>query len=245
MFLDVIVPVHHNDVIRKTRKQWYTRVLYNAYLPFHYSFILDTHVFPCYNTSYSEIFKLFKESGVDVSVSNRMNVYSISGGAVLSKWGEGSHSFWMQCVSWMWKKHIYDDQWALLEVLKLHSKKWVFRKMSSNWFFASHGISSTGRFEGSEKCYRSSVVVTGPVQWIHGEPSECKLMNGEHNEHIYKNRVYFSCGRCKCAVRNRTIATSKKQLQSFVYPYRAPKLLWNSSPKRSSTSLFWSYFCLF
>lgn len=241
----MIVPVHHNDVVRRKKKQWYTRVLYNAYLPFHYSFILDTHVFPCYNTSYSEIFEKFRASGIDISISNRMNIHSYSGGAVLSKWGDGSHAFWMKCVSWMNWRHNYDDQGAIISVLGSRSKQWKFRKMSSNWFFASHGISSSGAFIGSEKCYRTSVVVTGPVQWIHGSPGECQLMNGKHNEHIYKNRVYFVCGKCNCAVRKLTIATSKEELQSFVAPYSVPKLQWNSSPKRGSTSLFWDYSCLF
>ena len=241
----MIVPVHHNDVVRRKKKQWYTRVLYNAYLPFHYSFILDTHVFPCYNTSYSEIFERFRVSGVDISVSNRMNVHSISGGAVLSKWGDRSHAFWMNCVSYMRASGNYDDQAAIGNALRSRSRKWIFKQLSSNWFFASNGIMSTGRFRGSSKCYRSSVVVTGPVQWIHGGPSECQLMNGEHNEHIYKNRVYFACGKCKCAVRKRTIATSKKELESFVYPNRAPKLQWESTPERSNSSLFWNYSCLF
>ena len=46
-YLSVIVPVAPEDVVDTSEKQWLTRVLYNAYLPFNYSFILDTHVFPC------------------------------------------------------------------------------------------------------------------------------------------------------------------------------------------------------
>ena len=88
-YITVIVPVHPNDLVRRDN-QWYTRVLYNAYLPFYYSYILDTHVFPCYNNSYSEIFRLFKESNVDISISKRMNNHkSVSGAAVLSKSGTG------------------------------------------------------------------------------------------------------------------------------------------------------------
>ena len=39
-YLDVIVPIHNDDVMKTNKKQWRTRMLYNAYLPFNYSFII-------------------------------------------------------------------------------------------------------------------------------------------------------------------------------------------------------------
>ena len=115
--LSVIVPIHDDDLI-KGKRQWYTRILYNAYSPFNYSFILDTHVFPCYNTSYSELFRRFKESNVDISYSNRKNIKAISGGAVLSKWGPRSFSFWKDVVLFMKRSKCYEDQYTAMVVLK-------------------------------------------------------------------------------------------------------------------------------
>ena len=244
-YITVIVPVHPNDLVYSV-KQWYTRVLYNAYLPFYYSYILDTHVFPCYNNSYSEIFRLFKESNVDISVSNRMNTKSsISGGAVLSKWGPRSGYFWLSCAKYMKGTHNYDDQKAISVILSRSRKRVTFKKLSSNYFYASNGITSYGAFKGASKCYRSSVVLTGPIHWVHGSPSECPLMNGQNNELAYTNRVYFRCGRCKCAKKGPLVATSANQLKSFAYPNIPPRLMWEKNPSHDSTSLFWSYYvCL-
>ena len=112
--------------------------------------------------------------------------------------------------------------------------------MSSNWFFSSHGITETGLFLGSSTCYRSSVVVTGPVQWIHGNPNQCLLMNGKNNEHIYKYRVYFLCGTCNCNKKGQTVATSERELNQFVGNLTTPKLLWqNDNTNRSNSNLFW------
>ena len=41
-------------------QQWLTHVLYNAYLPFNYSFITDTHVFLCDDRSYLDIIDLYE-----------------------------------------------------------------------------------------------------------------------------------------------------------------------------------------
>ena len=231
--LTVVVPIHNKDLI-KGQRQWYTRVLYNAYSPFNYSFILDTHVFPCFNTSYRRLFELFKQSNVDISLSNRMNIDSISGGAVLSKWGPGSFEYWKRNVQIMVKRRNYDDQGSAIYVLSKR-KGYTFKQLSSNWFFASHGISKDGVFIGSDTCYRSSVVVTGPVQWIHGTPKQCELMN----THPYQHRVYFVCGTCSCNQTGPMIATSDKELQEFVGKSKTPELLWEKDDKRGGDSLFW------
>lgn len=235
-YLSVIVPVHQKDLI-KLKKQWYTRVLYNAYLPFHYSYILDTHVFPCYNNSYSELFRQFKSSNVDISISNRMNIKSIAGGAVLSKWGPRSHAFWLNNVRAMRKSNCYDDQSSLQKVLKKRNG-YTFRMLSSNWFFASHGITQQGVFEGNGKCYRSSIVVNGPVHWAHGNPNDCLVMNGVNDEFTLMDRVYFRCKRCKCKREGAVAITSARELQMTVHPNRAPSLKWNNT-KHSRTSIFW------
>lgn len=238
--LTILIPIHDGDLI-KGKKQWYTRLLYNAYTPFAYTLVLDTHVYPCYNTSYSEIFRLFKLSRVDISYSNRMNIKHVSGAAVLTKWGPRSFQYWMKNIKFMIKRKSYDDQLSAVKVLN-NQKGYRFKLMSSNWFFASNGISEAGVFTGASKCYRSSVVVNGPIQWIHGKPSDCQVMNGEHDEHIYKKRVYFRCGFCKCGGSGPTVATSSQELQEFVgKQYKTPELLWGESLKRRNNSLFWYY----
>ena len=198
--LSVIVPIHDDDLI-KGQRQWYTRVLYNAYSPFNYSFILDTHVFPCYNTSYSELFRRFKESNVDISYSNRKNVDFVSGGAVLSKWGPRSFEYWKELVNHMKSKMKYEDQITAYKVLRKKSTRYTFKKMSSNWFYATHGVAENGVFSSSSDCYRASIVITGPVQWIHGFPKECEVINGKNNELIDSYRAYFKCKKCICNTR--------------------------------------------
>ena len=238
-YITVIVPVHPNDLIHR-KNQWYTRVLYNAYLPFYYSYILDTHVFPCYNNSYSEIFRLFKESNVDISISKRMNNHkSVSGAAVLSKWGPRSGNFWVACAKHMLRTRRYDDQRAFQEVMARLHNTLSYRQLSSNWFYASHGITERGIFSGPGRCYRSSIVITGPIRWIHGSPTECPLMNGENNELAYTYRAYFICGKCRCNQRGPLVATSANQLKSYVGKPRIPQLLWNKDNYRNSDSLYW------
>ena len=177
--IDIIVPIHSSDVIQTNQKQWLTRVLYNAYLPFNYSFITDTHVFPCDNRSYLDIFDLYEKSNVDISFSCRVNFGPLaSGGAVLSKWGRGSHQFWIRTYKLQNKTQTYDDQGPMLNTVRQYPNKlFSFKWLSSNYFYASHGITEKGKFSGPAKCYRSSIVVTCPLRWIHGSPSECEIMN--------------------------------------------------------------------
>lgn len=238
-YLSVIVPISQQDVLSVSGSQWVTRVLYNAYLPFAYSFILDTHVFPCHNDSYSKLFSLFELSDVDVSASSREGdrVY-ISGGAVLSKWGKKSHSFWRAVYKRITSCGGCDDQSAIMDVLRSTvSSDWKFVWMSSNWFYASIGIDEKGFFAGAARCYRSSVIVTGPVQWIHGDPAECLLMNGEHDSIAYRKRVYYLKGNCDMREKGPLVVFSKEQLNGLVAPYGVTRLQWNVS--HNSESLFW------
>lgn len=238
--ITIIVPVASSDVLNTPSKQWQTRMLYNAYLPFNYSYILDTHVFPCYNDSYSKVFSLFSESGVDVSASSRDGdrVY-VSGGAVLSKWGAPSHSFWKEVYQRMLVCNGCDDQSAIQYVIeKNQTHQWTYRWLSSNWFWASIGITEEGFFLGSARCYRSSVIATGPIMWIHGDPGECGLMNGQDGRNAYKKRVYFLRGNCNMTEKGPIVVFSNRMLSRLVTPYKPTHLNWVVD--RDSDSLFWN-----
>ena len=94
-YLTVIIPIHSNDLFNITSKQWQTRLLYNAYLPFNYNFIIDSHVFPCDSLAIPELFHEFAVSNVDIAFGNRMNIPDrVLGACILSRWGEGSYDFW-------------------------------------------------------------------------------------------------------------------------------------------------------
>ena len=236
--LSVIIPVHRRDIIPMSH-QWYTRMVYNAYLPFQLSFILDTHVFPCDSNAYRDVFALFRNSSVDVSVSNRMNTHSYSGGAVLSRKGPASFRFWKSIAKAMRRKSTYDDQWGLGNVLRRRHPYLKYRRLSSNFFYASHGITKDGVFAGLGRCYRSSIVITGPVRWIHGKQAECAIVNGPNYEHAYKTRAYFKGGQCRTRQEGPTMVFSSAQMKAYAAPARPPSLIWANVPGRSATGLFW------
>ena len=245
--IDIIVPIHSIDVIQTAEKQWLTRMLYNGYLPFNYSFITDTHVFPCDNRSYSDIFDLYKRSNIDISFSCRINVGPLaSGGAALSKWGRGSYEFWIRTYKLQLKTHNYDDQGPMTKIVRQYQNKlFSFKWLSSNFFYASHGITEKGIFSGPAHCYRSSIVVTGPLRWIHGTPGECEIMNGKHNEYTNIPRVWFKSGSCNTTAKGVKVITSKEELSKAVYPYKVSTLKWGIDPvKRSSSGLFWILYYL-
>ena len=175
----MIVPVAPEDVVDTSEKQWLTRVLYNAssiQLQLH-----SRHARIPLLQRFLFAYSLFKESGVDVSASCRVGgVLLLSGGAVLSKWGEASHEYWKNVYNWMLERMWFDDQRPML-IYSKNTSFWKYRWLSSNWIWASHGIEKKGIFSGPSKCYRSSVIVTGPVMWVHGGPGECMIMNGQNN----------------------------------------------------------------
>lgn len=242
-YLTVVIPIAQEDVFQTSKKfkqQFLTRVLYNAYLPFEYSFILDTHVYPCYNDSYSKIFSLFKESNTDIAASNRVgNFLQVFGAAVLSKWGAASHLYWKEVYYWMLHNKWLCDQ----KPMRIHASKasiWKYRWLSSNWVFASHGIDANGKFEGYAGCYRSSVIATGPIMWIHGSPEECQLMNGHNNQLSFKNRTYFKSGSCNMPRNGPMVVEYLEDLRKLVAPQKPPILL-NWHKKRDALALFWEY----
>ena len=167
------------------------------------------------------------------------NHKSVSGAAVLSKWGPRSGNFWVACAKHMLRTRRYDDQRAFQEVMARLHNTLSYRQLSSNWFYASHGITERGIFSGPGRCYRSSIVITGPIRWIHGSPTECPLMNGKNNELAYKYRAYFICRKCECAQKGPLVATSAKQLKSYIGRHKPPSLLWNKDNYRNSDSLYW------
>lgn len=240
-YLNIIVPIHMKDVVNTTQKQWRTRMLYNAYLPYNYSFIIDSHVFPCDAKAPREILDLFESSQVDISFSNRENTPNrVSGGAVLSHWSEGSFKFWQKVYNIMQNRKSFDDQGPMKVVIESEWRKnYSFKWLSSNWFFASHGITENGEFVGSARCYRSSVVVTGPLRWIHGSLDQCKIMNGPNNEYIYKPRCFFHRRNCNTTGGSSHPVFSESQLKREAFPYSSPELYWSTSSGKNSTSLFW------
>lgn len=238
-YLSIVIPIAKEDVIQTSNKQFLTRTLYNAYLPFQYNFILDTHVFPCYNDSYSRLFSLFSKSNVDIAAScRRGDLLEVFGAAVLSKWGVASHTYWKEVYSWQKQKRYPCDQ---LPMFIFAGKKsiWKYQWVSSNWIWASHGIDVNGHFIGASKCYRSSVTVTGPVMWIHGKPDECLLMNGKDNSLTYKKRVYLKSGKCNMTKNGPMVVESEEDLKNLVAPQKPPIIDWRKN--RHPTDFFWNY----
>ena len=241
-YIDVIVPIHNNDVLNTRSKEWTIRVLYNAYLPFNYSFIIDTHVFPCDKNAYDQILDGFKKTGNDIQFSSRVNTYIFaSGGGVLSKYGKPSFTYWKRCYQFQISRHYVDDQIPMTRTWLHYPHDIKFSWLSSNYFFASHGITPKGKFVGSSHCYRSSIVITGQIRWIHGIPSECKLMNGEHLEHIKRNRVYFLNGECETNRTGLSVIFSEEELAQAVSPQRPPKLNWKDVTNHPRKGVEWNW----
>lgn len=241
-YLDVIVPIHNSDVLNKGSKEWTTRVLYNAYLPFNYSFIIDTHVFPCDEKAYDDILDGFKMSNNDIQFSSRVNTYIYASGCgVLSKFGKPSFRYWQRCYKYQMILRYVDDQIPMTSIMKHYSKEFKFAWLSSNYFFASHGITPNGDFVGSSQCYRSSIVVTGRVRWIHGSPTECTMMNGKNSENIMRNRVYFSNGTCETHRKGFSVIFSEEELAQAVSPQKPPVLNWADTTYHPRNGVEWRW----
>lgn len=236
-YIDIIIPIHKEDIFPGYVKQWMTRILYNAYLPYNYSFIIDSHVFPCDKKAPKEIFTLFKQSQVDLSVSNGVpREGALMGGAVLLHKTRQTFEFWKSCFSYMRNSSIVDDQKAMIHVFATNSIfNLKYRRLSSNWFFANHGMNEKGLFEGGNMCYRGSIVITGPVRWVHRELEDCSIMNKQP----FIPRCYFKSGRCNTTRKGIHAVYSEKELHDTVFPLKASQLNWKEASKRNSTSLFW------
>ena len=237
--VDVIYKVHPLDDF--PGRQWYTRVLYNAYPPFRLNFVLDTHVFPCDKLAIKELFNRFNETNVDISFGNRMNIRSVMGVATLFRAGPGSHYFWKNAFLWMQQRKNGDDQAGIQVTLRYHRDKnrFTFRWLSFNWLYASHGVLENGEFAGYGKCYRTSLTVNGPVRFVHGRSAECSFINGRNNSLIHRQRCCFIPRLCSTNNKNSAIAFSEDQLEDFVKPYSVAQLHWNESRDYHPTDIFW------
>lgn len=241
--VDIIQPIHERDLVKASGKQFVTRMLYNAYLPFEYSFITDTHVYPCDKKSYADILSNFRQSNIDISYSARVNGYPYAfGAAALSKWGNGSFGFWVRVHKEQVKLHNYDDQGPMTGIMrKFRNKLFTFKWLSSNYIYAAHGINNLGRFSGPGKCFRSSIVVTGPIRWVHGSLEECEIMNGKNREYIEMPRVWFSSGTCNTTFRGRTVFYREEDYKKAIYPCKVPSQDWKPDfKKKPSYGLFWN-----
>lgn len=178
---------------------------------------------------------------MDIAASNReAGRVHVSGGGILSKWGSASRIFWNSVYNRMVATRGVDDQSPILFTLKRRWHiPWKFRWLSSNWFYASHAITESGRFLGSASCYRSSVVVTGPVQWVHGHPYECDVVNGKQNENAYRMRAFFMRKKCVCKEQGPMMVFSAKEMKEATHPYIPPPLNWKNDSTRPSDGLFW------
>ena len=239
-YVDVIYYIHASDVYPGS--QWYTRVLYNAYPPFRLNFVLDTHVWPCDQLAAKELFDQVDASDVDISFGNRRNSHrSVMGAAALFRSNPATYFFWRHAYLYMRKHRISDDQNGMLHVLDRYEKKHIFkfRWLSFNWAFASHGVKANGVFRGSGHCYRVSLPVNGPVRFIHGEPTECELINGPHREFINRQRCYFCPSKCATKGRKITVAFNETQLKELTSPMPAANLHWSMFAEYSRTDIFW------
>ena len=237
--------IHHEDIPSFSNPrtgQFVTRMLYNAFPPFYLNYVLDTHVFPCDSKATSEIFDRFENSDVDISISSRMRGRRMSGGAVLYRSNSNTFRLFMEIYQTMMELNITCDQRGLYKVFGKYSRKpfYKFQWLSSNWFYASHGIDENGNFVGKSRCYRSSVPVNGLIRFIHGSPNECELMNGKNNSLANVQRVWFSPGTCKT---NRTVigvACSENEIIQFTGNIQHPIINWNNYALASKEDLFWN-----
>ena len=240
--VDVIYQIDDADVFPGS--QWFTRMLYNAYPPFRLNFVLDTHVWPCDSMAVKELFEKFDASGVDVSYGNRENRLYPMGAGALFRDSEASHDMWLYIYRWMRSINYGEDQAGMLAAWNDYVPKHEvnFKWLSFNWMYATHGISEKGMFSGPSKCYRSSLVVTGPVRFIHGDPEQCDIINGQNQEYAWRPRVMFWSGNCKTHGNGRYAVFSEKELRDAVTPYAIPNLKWTIFARYNATDLFWPVF---
>ena len=216
-------------------------MLYNSFPPFYLNYVLDTHVFPCDSKATSELFDRFMHSDVDISISSRTRGRRASGGAILFRSNNKTHRLFKEVYQLMMEMNITDDQRGLYKFFAKYSRNpfYKFQWLSSNWFYASHGIDENGLFIGKSRCYRSSIPVNGQIRFIHGKSRECEIMNGKNNSLANTQRVWFAPGTCKT---NRTeigVACSEEDIKQFTNPVHHPIINWKKYALASKDGLFW------
>ena len=222
-------------------KQWYTRMLYNAYPPFRLNFVIDTHVFPCDRDSTIQLFSHFDHSQVDLSIGNRANTRnSIMGAGILFRSNPKTKAFWISVYQKMRELKNADDQVGIYHTLfNKDPPNLSFRLLSFNWLYASHGVNEKGVFNGGSGCYRTSLPVNGKVHFIHGSPGECEILNGKNGELENRQRCYFKSGTCNTTQTGTTLAFSEQQFIGFIHPYQPPNLYWKMFESFPNQSIFW------
>ena len=156
--LDVVVPVHPNDILRTTSSQFLTRVLYNMEPPFTVSLVMDAHVLFCSPQDAEEAFDLFERSDVELSYSTRLlNAWVTSGFAVFTRRTDMTKRYWAEVTKQMNGEELAgDDQHPMHRTtLRMREEGLKFRWLSNNWFFAMHGANEMGEFLGTANCYRT------------------------------------------------------------------------------------------
>lgn len=199
-------------------------------------------MFPCDSAAAYDLFTQFNNSYVDIAIGNRVNRPGYyMGGGILYRANERTKVFWKRVYELMVEKNNPDDQFGIQSIMMSYHNNYPFnyRVLSFNWLFASHGIDEKGCFSGPGRCYRSSVPVTGKVRFVHGNPIQCKWMNGENGEYETQTRVYFSAGFCKTTAKGFHVITSLEQFKQFLHPYPIPTLDWKKANSLSRQSIFW------
>ena len=242
--LDVVVPIHPNDVMHINKVQFQTRVLYNADPPFNVSLVMDAHVLFCNNDDLETAFNLFQASDTDLAYSSRiLNQWVTSGFAVMYRRNPTTQKYWREVTRRMNDKFsALDDQYHMNGVTKVmrESGELKFRWLSNNWFFATHGVNQQGIFAGKSNCYRSSVLVNGRIRFIHGGENQCILLNGNNNQYGSRTRtVYIPGTECEGIYTHSKLVSSQSEFDSLVGGYRAPNFDWNLLDNEDPESLFW------
>ena len=199
-------------------------------------------MFPCDSAAAYDLFTQFNNSYVDIAIGNRVNRPGYyMGGGILYRANERTKVFWKRVYELMVEKNNPDDQFGIQSIMMGYHNNYPFnyRVLSFNWLFASHGIDEKGCFSGPGRCYRSSVPVTGKVRFVHGNPIQCKWMNGENGEFEKLTRVLFLSDTCKTTGRDLHIATSELALQRLTYPYPACSIDWDETRFYSREGIFW------
>ena len=240
--LDVVVPVHPNDILRTTSSQFLTRVLYNMEPPFTVSLVMDAHVLFCSPQDAEEAFDLFERSDVELSYSTRLlNAWVTSGFAVFTRRTDMTKRYWAEVTKQMNGEELAgDDQHPMHRTtLRMREEGLKFRWLSNNWFFAMHGANEMGEFLGTANCYRTSVLVNGRVRFIHGGENQCVLMNGNNNQYTTKVRTVYNPGKCTETYRHSKLVMSQEEFQRAADPYAAPFFNWHLLDNEDPDSLFW------
>lgn len=134
-----------------------------------------------------------------------------------------------------------DDQGGMIPIRSFFNRFHLFnfKWLSSNWFFAPNGIGENGIFFDASKCYRSSLVVNGPIRFVHGTPEDCALMNGPSNQFINRSRIYYSRGTCSCTEEVKNVLFEVNELKNRVCSVTIPNFRWNEFSSYPSRDLFW------